>query len=431
MDNYIIDTVDFRVTQMDFLIRLLVACGIGLLLGLEREHAALAKKEQVFAGIRTFVLITLTGFLGAALHYLLSPWVFVVILLAVIALTAISYRLTSLNGDIGGTSELAALLAMILGTLTFLGYMEISLMITVIILLMLSVKMQLRNMIGQITQEEIYALVRFVVVALLIFPFLPNEDYGPYEVINPREIGWVIILTSGIGFLGYVLMRVIGANKGILLTGIVGGLVSSTMVTWVFSKKSKEDHTLNALYTSAILAACTIMVVRVFLWVFIFNKNIIGGLILPLSIMFLAAAGATVYFYTRNTKEHKSQADIPLGKPLEMTNAIIFGALYVGILLVISYANDVFGNEGIFITSAIAGASDVNAISISISKMSVATISPNAAQNAILIATLANTLSKFVIAIWASSKEMRKNVFIGYGVIVVAAVVGFVVLNVM
>ncbi|MDZ4748317.1 MAG: MgtC/SapB family protein [Saprospiraceae bacterium] len=429
MDHYIIDTVEFKVTQLDLFIRLLVACGIGLLLGLEREHSALVKKEHVFAGIRTFVLLALTGFTGAALHFLLSPWIFVMIMLAVMILTGISYWITSSKGDIGSTSELAALLTMLLGALTFVGYIEISLMITVIVLVILSSKMQLMNMIGRITQEEIYALVRFVVVALLIFPFLPNENYGPYEVINPREIGWVIILTSGIGFLGYLLMRILGANKGILLTGIVGGLVSSTMVTWVFSKKSKEEHALNSLYTSAILAACTIMVVRVFLWVFLFNKTLLIGLILPLSILFLTAAGATVYFYVLNKKDNKSETNLPLGKPLEMTNAILFGVLYVAILLVISFANEYLGNQGIFITSAIAGASDVDAISISISKMSVSTISVTTAQNAILIATLSNTIAKFAIALWASSKEMRKNILIGYGLIFAAAAVAFVVVN--
>lgn len=429
MDNYIINTTGFQVTQLDLLIRLLVTCGIGLLVGLEREHAALLKKEPIFAGIRTFVLLALAGFTGGALHFLLSPWVFAVILLSVMGLTAISYWITSNKGDIGATSELAGLLVMILGALTFLGYIELSLMITVIVLVLLSTKMQLMNVIGKITKEEMYALVRFVVVALLIFPFLPNENYGPYGVINPHEIGWVIILTSGLGFLGYVLMRVLGANKGILLTGILGGLVSSTMVTWVFSKKSKEGDSLNSLYTSAILAACTIMVVRVALWVFLFNKLLLVGFALPLSILFLTAAGATIYFYMKDKKNGAAETQLPLGKPLEMTNAILFGGLYVAILLVITYANDYFGDEGIYITSGIAGMSDVDAISISISKMSVATLSAHTAQNAILIATFANTVSKFAIALWASSKGMRKNVLIGYGLIFVAAIVAFALLN--
>ncbi len=429
MDAYIINTPDLKITELELFVRLLVTIGIGLLLGLEREYSALIKKEPVFAGIRTFVLLALTGFTGGALHFLLSPWVFVAILLSVMSLTAISYWITSNKGDIGATSELAGLMAMILGALTFLGYIELSLMITVIVLVLLSTKMQLMNVIGKITNEEIYALVRFVVVALLIFPFLPNEDYGPYQVINPREIGWVIILTSGLGFLGYVLMRALGAKKGILLTGILGGLVSSTMVTWVFSKKSKEGDSLNSLYTSAILAACTIMVVRVALWVFLFNKELLVGLALPLGILFLTAAGASVYFLVRNKEGDNVETQLPLGKPLEMTNAILFGVLYVVILLVITFANDYFGDEGIYITSGIAGLSDVDAISISISKMSVITISASTAQNAILIATLANTIAKFGIALWASSREMRKNVLIGYGLIFVAALVAFAILN--
>ena len=429
MDAYIINTPDLKITELELFVRLLVTIGIGLLLGLEREYSALLKKEAVFAGIRTFVLLALTGFTGGALHFLLSPWVFAAILLSVMSLTAISYWITSNKGDIGATSELAGLLSMILGAMTFLGYIELSLMITVIMLVLLSAKMQLMNVIGKITNEEIYALVRFVVMALIIFPFLPNENYGPYQVINPREIGLVIILTSGLGFLGYVLMRVLGAKKGILLTGILGGLVSSTMVTWVFSKKSKEGDSLNSLYTSAILAACTIMVVRVALWVFLFNKLLLVGLALPLSILFLTAAGASIYFYVRNKKNSSAEKQLPLGKPLEMTNAILFGVLYVVILLVITFANDYFGDEGIYITSGIAGFSDVDAISISISKMSVITISASTAQNAILIATLANTIAKFGIALWASSREMRKNVLIGYGLIFVAAMVAFGILN--
>jgi uncharacterized membrane protein (DUF4010 family) len=171
------------------------------------------------------------------------------------------------------------------------------------------------------------------------------------------------------------------------------------------------------------------MVVRVALWVFIFNKALLSGLVIPLSILFLTAAGATIYFYMRNKMNNSVETNLPLGKPLEMTNAVLFGVLYVAILLVISSANEYFGNEGIFITSGIAGASDVDAISISISKMSVLTISAITAQNAILIATLSNTIAKFAIALWASSPQMRKNVLVGYGLIFVAALVAFGVLN--
>jgi uncharacterized membrane protein (DUF4010 family) len=161
----------------------------------------------------------------------------------------------------------------------------------------------------------------------------------------------------------------------------------------------------------------------------LFNKKLLVGLILPLSVIFLVAAAATAYFFLKDRMDKSREENLPLGKPLEMTTAVIFGVLYIGILLMITYANDYFGDEGIYITSGIAGMSDVDAISISISKMSTVSISPLTAQNAILIATLANTVSKFVIAFWASSKDMRKKVLIGYGAIFMASLLAFGILN--
>src|SRR4030095_15864797 len=252
MESYIINNADFQLTQMEFWVRLLVATGIGLLIGLEREHSSLVKKEKVFAGIRTFIFLSLLGFIGAGLNYLLSPWIFLGVFIAVLVLITISYWFTAHEGDFGGTSEIASLLAVLLGGLTFIGHIEISLAITVIMLVLLSSKLQLQTVIGKITNEELYAFIRFVVIALLIFPFLPDTNYGPYQNISPREIGWVILLTSGLGFAGYVMMRVFGVGKGILLTGILGGLLSSTAVTWVFSKKSKEMPSLSPHYATAI-----------------------------------------------------------------------------------------------------------------------------------------------------------------------------------
>ncbi len=428
MDEYIINTIDWKVTQLDFLIRLLVATGIGILLGLEREHSAMIKSEQKFAGIRTFVFLTLLGFVGTALHYLISPWILAGVFFAVVTLTSVSYWFTAKQGDIGGTSELTGIMAVLLGCLVFMGYFEISLVITVIALVFLSSKVQLQLVIGQITQEEMYAFVRFVVIALLIFPFLPDQNFGPYNAINPREVGLVILLTSGLGFMGYVLMRVLGTGKGILLTGIVGGLVSSTLVTWIFAKKSKEHPTLATVYASGILAASTIMVLRVFLWVFLFNKFLIPGLSLSLGLMLLTAAGITVYFFLKGRKDENKEASIPLGKPLDLGSAILFGGLYVLILIGIHFANDWIGPEGTLITSGLAGLSDVDAISISIAKLSTTSLPLNTAHQAILIATLANTLMKFGIAVWAGHPVLRRFMLIGYGVIFVAALIGFGIL---
>ncbi len=429
MESYIIDTPQFHLTEMEFFIRLIVATGIGLLIGLEREHEAIISKESIFAGIRTFIILTLVGFIGAGLSFLISPWIFSVVLFGAIILIGISYWVTATRGEIGGTSEVTAILAVLLGGLTFVGYVELSLMIMVIVVVLLSSKPRLQFLIGKITNEELFAFIRFVVICLLIFPFLPDKTYGPFNIFNPHDIGWVIILISGLGFLGYVLMRIFGPGRGILLTGIIGGLVSSTMVTWVFSKKSKEQPVLSSSCATAIFAASTIMVIRVMIWVFIFNNSLAPGLIIPFGIVFLATIGVTVYYYFLDKRKPKIETTIPLGKPLNLVTALFFGILFVAVLFIVAYANEYFGEKGMYISSAIAGLSEVDAITISVLKLANVSISMLTAQNAILMATISNTVVKIGIALWNGSAELRKYIYIGYGLIFIAAMIGFLILN--
>lgn len=430
MDTIIINTADIQITQGEFFIRLLVAIGIGFLIGLEREHDALIKNEKSFAGIRTFVFVSILGFIGAMMHYLFSPWIYVGILVSLVALIGFSYWITASSGDIGSTTEFTAIIVFFLSGMAFLGFIELSLMITVVIVVLLSMKLKLQEAIGKITPEELYDLIRFIIVALLIFPFLPDEYYGPYEVINPREIGWVILLTSGLGLVGYVMMKFFGADRGILVSGIIGGLVSSTATTWVFAKKSKESPPLSMNCAIAILAASSIMVIRVLVWVAIFNASLLSSLYIPLGIIFLGAIGASVYFYVKGKRDTKVDANVPKGKSLDLKSALVFGIIYAVITLVVSYANDRFGQSGLLISSAIAGLSDIDAITISVSKLAGNSVDNAIALNAILIATLSNTLVKMGIGFWAGSSELKKYLLLGYGTIFVAGVIGFVILNI-
>jgi uncharacterized membrane protein (DUF4010 family) len=207
MENFLIDTPSFQLTLNEFLIRLLVAIGIGTIIGMQREHAAIHENSPNFAGIRTFILVVLLGFIAGLTFYILSPLVYFGILLATAIVTGISYWTTASKGDIGATTEFTALIGFVLGTVAFLGFIEISLMITTLVVVILSAKIKLHDIVGKITQGELYDFIRFVVLALLIFPFLPDETFGPYQILNPREIGWVVLLTSGLGLIGYVLMK--------------------------------------------------------------------------------------------------------------------------------------------------------------------------------------------------------------------------------
>ncbi|MDN3669478.1 MgtC/SapB family protein [Echinicola jeungdonensis] len=427
-ETFMIDTDDFQLTQMDFFIRLLIATGIGLLIGLEREHAS-PEKEEVFAGVRTFVFVVLFGFLIAFLSFLFTHWLIVAGLISVMVYGGLSYWVKSRDGKIGGTTAFATLTAFILGSTTFLGFIEASLAVTVIALVMLSLKEPLHSIVRQITQIELFALVKFVVISLLVLPVLPDETMGPYDVLNPQEVGWVIILTSGIGFLGYILMKFLGGKKGILLTGIFGGLVSSTVVAWVFAEKSKEIKALSKNCAVAILTASSIMVIRVFVWMTIFNQELIGKLALPLALVFLAGVGAAFYYYKKPSKDPDINADLPLGEPLNLKKALFFGLLYSGILLLVSYANSQLGTKGVYISSGIAALTDINAITISVSKLAGNSFSILTAQNVILIATLCNTLVKIGISISVGSKSLRNYILLGFGLVFLMGIAGFLIIN--
>ena len=429
-DIFIIQTENFQLTQSDFLIRMLIATGIGFVLGLEREFSQYSKKEEIFAGVRTFTLVALTGFLTALLSFVFYQWIFMAGLFSVVCMVAVSYWISAQKGDIGGTTEFATIITFLLGGLTLLGHINASLALTVVVVVLLSLKIKLQSIIGQITQKELYAFVRFVVIALLILPFLPDKDFGPFNVVNPREIGWIIVLTSGIGFVGYILMKFLGTDRGILLTGIFGGMVSSTVVTWTFSKKSKETPMLSENYAIAIFAAATVMVVRVLIWVLLFNKPMLKGLGIPFAIVFVAALGTTLFFYKRQRTKERFTDSLPLGNPLIIKDAVFFGILYTGILILVSYASNEYGAKGIYLSSAISSLTDIDAIAISVSKLGGATIDFLTAQNAILLATLSNTVVKIGIALWTGSKSLKKYVLIGYGLIFIAGIVGFLILNI-
>jgi len=427
-DILIIQTENFQLTQSEFLIRMLISVGIGLVIGLEREFSNSNQKE-IFAGLRTLSIVAVLGFTFALLNFVIHPWLFIIGLISVVVIVSISYWITASKSEIGSTTEFATIFTYLLGGLTLFGHIELSLALTVILVVLLSLKIKFQNIVGQINQEELSAFIRFVVIALLILPFLPNQDFGPYDVINPREVGWIIVLTSGIGFVGYILMKFLGANRGILLTGIFGGLVSSTVVTWTFSKKSKETPDLSANYAVAIFAAATIMVLRVVVWVYIFNRPMLGNLTLPLAIIFSAALGTTLFFYSKQKGEKRFKDTLPLGEPLNIKDAVLFGLLYTGILIIVSYASSEYEAKGIYLSSAISALTDIDAIAISVSKLGGETINFLTAQNAILLATLANTIVKIGIALYSGSKNMKKYVLVGYGVIFIAGIIGFLILN--
>lgn len=429
-ENFIIGLQDLDLSRTDVMIRMAVAAGIGFSIGLEREYSSRdAQGGHHNAGIRTFIFIVLLGFLSALLSLSWGMWVFIAGFSGVIVLTGLSYQVSSRQGKTGVTTEFSALLSYLIGGTLLLGYIEIALVMAVFILVMLSLKLQIREVMGQVTREEIYAVIQFIVVLLLIFPFLPDRTIGPYNVFNPRELGWVIVIISGIGLGGYLLSRILGTRKGILYAGLLGGIVSSTMVTWIYSGKSKKMPVFTDACVTAVAIASSLMVVRVFIWVFLFEKALIGKMLLPLAVMTVAGLLSAYYYYRKSLRAKDIEHETKLGKPLDWQQSLIFAIFYTGVIFLVSYANHEYGSLGVYVSTAIASLTDVDVIAISVSKLAGKTLSYETAMNAILLVAVSNSIVKWGIALWNGSKEFRKEVSWVFGVIVLSGCLGFLILH--
>jgi uncharacterized membrane protein (DUF4010 family) len=415
MDQLLIDNEHFTLSSWEFFVRLLVSIGIGVVIGLERQYSAIKEHANGYFGIRTFTFYALLGCVSVLFYFLFSPWVYIALFLGLVILTAVAYWQTALNGDRGLTTEVTALLTFVLGSMAAYGLISFSLMLTVIVVVLLSSKFKIKTFVGKITAEELYAFIRFVVLALLIFPFLPDKNYGPYEVLNPREIGWVVLLTSALGFSGHIMIKTLGNHRGILLGGLLGGLVSSTSITWVYSKKSKENPSLSNSCATAILGASSILFIRVGVWTSLFHAPLFRSLAVYLILLLLAALGVTFYTHLKGKKLAAQTDTTAISKPLDLVGALIFGGIYVLILLAVSYSNDYFGDQGALFSSALGGVSDIDAVSISIAKLTGTSISLPLAEVAMLLACFSNTLVKLGLGCYLGSPQLRKLLLRGYG----------------
>jgi len=415
MDQLLIDTDTFSLSQGDFLIRILVSIGIGIVIGLERQYRAIKEHAHGYFGIRTFTFYSLLGCIAGIFYFIFSPWVYLGLFFGLVTLTALAYWQTALQGDRGMTTELSAVLTFVLGSMAAYGFIAFSLMITVVVLLFLSSKFRFQTLVGKITAAELYAFLRFVVLALLIFPFLPDTPFGPYAVLNPKEIGWVVLLTSGFGFIGYILIKTFGAHRGILLGGLLGGLVSSTSITWIYARKSKENPALSAPCATAIVGASSILFVRVGLWTALFYPPLFRSMAVYLLLLLISSLASTFYTYFKNKGEQEG-ANAALHKPLDLVSALVFGGIYMGILLAVSYANDYFGDQGTLLASVIAGLADIDAVSISVAKLSGTTLSLSLAELSLLLACLSNTLVKLLMGSYLGSPQLRSLLLQGYGI---------------
>jgi uncharacterized membrane protein (DUF4010 family) len=412
------------VFTIDVLIGFAVSVGIGFLIGLERQFSKeVREKEEQFAGIRTYTLVCIFGFLSALLSSQTGTWLYGVALVCHSAFVIISYMKLSAPGNKGGTSEIAAIITFLLGGLVFFKLILFALIVTVTLLLLLAYKPHLHLFVRKLTREELIAIILFVVISALVIPFLPDKNFGPYELWNLKEIWKMVVLVSGMSLVGYMISKLLG-NRGTTLAGIIGGLVSSTSIALTFAQRSKEKNsdTSAFYYAIGIIGACTIMFPRILFEVYVVNKSLATHLWLPVILIMLAGALAAYFIYKRKNGRTNSR-EVPLKNPLNFGTAIKFAILFAAIQWLVKFCTENFGDSGTYVAGAISGITDVDAITLSMAKISRGTGNMPIAVDTILIAALSNTLVKFIIVLTMGSVELRRIALAGFGAIFITGIV--------
>ena len=393
---------------------------IGALIGLERERS-IEDSHKLFAGIRTFPLIGLFGFLAGMLGHVITPWLLVILSFGYFILVITSYVFSARAGYHGATSELAAVIIFLLGILVYWEFFAIAIASSVVLTLFLSVKTPLKNMIGKVQEADIYATLKFAIITAIILPVLPNETMGPFDVLNPRQIWYMVVLIAGISFAGYVLVKMFGSEKGLWLTGFLGGLVSSTAVTLSFSQKSRATPDLSRTFASAIILASAIMPPRVLVEIAVVNSSLLGYIWPYLLILSGAGIGASAFLLLGARKAAKGSVE--LENPFELMSAIKFGLIFAIILFAAKAGQFYLGTSGVLLTAMVAGATDVDAITLSMANLAKTSVTETTAATAIMIAVTVNTLVKAGMAIMLGAVGLRKYTLPGFGAMLLTGMI--------
>jgi len=403
-----------------------VALLIGALLGLEREFFQQKDDSPSFAGIRTFSLIALLGAVTAFLYPEFGIIPIAISLAGLIVFTSIGFIATQLykKGDTGITTEVASVLTFLFGALTMSDQIEIAISLSVITSILLAAKGRLHQGIRRMSSKDIYMTLQFALLTAVILPILPNRTIDPWELLNPFQIWLMVVLVSGIGFSGYVLIKFLGPSRGFNIMGILGGLASSTATTISFSSASKENPTLSSNYARVVILASTVMFPRVLLLVLIIYPPLVPIVSIPYMAMFIAGF-IIVYFITRKNKISKkvTKKILKLHHPLGLSTAIKFGIAFAIVIVVIEVALNSFGVSGVYLMSMIAGLTEMDAITLSVTNLAKnSQVQNQTAAIAILLATIMNTISKALIAFFTGSRELYQIIFKAFGVIILIGI---------
>lgn len=392
---------------MEALIDLGLALAVGLLIGTERGWQARAAAEgSRVAGIRTFGLIGLLGGLWALLAERIGVILLGFAFVAFAALIIISHiQDVRADKDVGITTVVAALVAFCLGAMVPLGFETVASAGAVLTAILLSLKPVLHSWLRSLEALELNAALKLLLISVVLLPVLPDRGYGPWQALNPYEMWWMVVLIAGISFAGYFAMKVAGTGRGILLTSLLGGIVSSTATTLNFARLGRSGKLQRVLAAGVILAVAT-MFPRILIEVAVVNRQLLPLVLAPVALMAASAVLAAVWFW-RSQLRNVGNHELPLSNPFQLFAAIQFGSLLGVIMLLAAALRHWFGETGIYALALVSGLADVDAITLSLARLAQTDLAALTAAQAIVLAAIMNTLVKgFIVGIVAGRRML-------------------------
>jgi uncharacterized membrane protein (DUF4010 family) len=413
--------------QADVPLRLAVAGLIGLAIGVEREWSGHASGPRArFAGVRTFLLLGLlsgiAGLLAARSLTLLAA-----VLLAGPALLAVAaYVVASTQtGDRDGTTEAAALLVLGTGALSGLGEESVAAAVAALAAIALAEKSRVRELITRIGETELRAALQFAVLAVVVLPLLPAGPFGAGGVIRPRELWSVVLIFSGINFLGYLARRAVGAERGYGIAGLLGGLVSSTAVTLGFSRQSRLEPEHARGLALGVVAACTVLFARVFVVTAALSLSTARALA-PYLVAPAVIGGAIVGYAAWRQPSWTAQATPTERNPLRLAAAVRMTLAFALVLLIIPMVERVWGAGGVLGSAAVLGLTDMDALTYTMARLGVSTGDTSLAARAIGVGLMANTTVKLGLALVLGTGRFRRTAAPALSALAISVLAGLI-----
>ena len=373
---------------------------LGFLIGLQREmHTIYSNKVQDFGGARTFSMISLFGYLSAWMNTF-SPYFLLIssVVMGILLIAAYIVNCVSIS-EKGATTEFAALVGFVIGSMINFSAPIFSVFITIIVLFVLNIKDSVREYEQTITKKDLSAAILFMIMTFVILPILPDHAIDPMGLINLYRIWFMVVLVAGISFLGYIAIRVLGSTNGIGVAGLFGGLVSSTAVAMSMARRVHENSLLTKNLALGISLASSMMLIRAGLEMWVINPEITRLFIIPIVVGSLCGYGyiATLYF---TSKRESIPQNTEFKNPFDLKEALVMGIVFGTTLALISLSNRYVGDMGVYTVALVSGIADVDAIVLSLSSLAKNGLNPTTAHYAILIAIVSNTLAKSAMVLF-------------------------------